>query len=240
MSNVFMELHVKSDNVNLVYRGYTNNDGLVKFLYVVQGNYTIDASFRDLVQQEHLTINQSMSNYYLQFYINIKTINENNYLHYNAFRQIKIDNPSQYVQTFLQSTFSIFVITMLIAVFITIFFMFLSMESIITFPLYQHKSDINSLRLLGASKQQISIVLSLKLAYYSFFASFLGIITSTVLLFSVSSIGSSNFGGLIFSPKIDPIFTIISVIFIFVITFIISYNYLQRSLLPILGKISVD
>ena len=234
MINVYFELHLISNNQTITYRGFTNSDGVLKLLNVLEGNYTVVASFKDLVQDGTFSINNMTKDYSLKFFISFTNYNQLDFLHLNAFRNIKIENPSQYVQTFLQSTFSI--ITMIIGVFITIFLMFLSMESIITFPLYQHRSDINTLRLIGASNQQISLVVSLKLAIYSFIGSLLGILSSNIVLFSVSSVGNSNFGGLIFSPKFSPSLTLLSVLFIFVMTFIISYLYLLRSLLPSFSK----
>ena len=236
MSNVYIMLHNLDTGQNIDFRGYTDSSGVLKIMYVLQGNYSVTASYKDLVQTTTFNINDPNLNYYVHFYINVVSLNANDYLHFNSFRNVKIQNPSQYVQTFLQSTFSIFLVTMIIAVFITILLMFLSMESIITFPLFQHKADIHSLQLLGASDNQLAIVLSLRLAYYSFFASFFGILTSYFILFSVSSIGSSNIGGLIFSPQFNPFITILSVVFIFIITFIISFFYLKRSLLPTLNK----
>jgi hypothetical protein len=237
ISDVFVQLFFESENsFNLLHEGFTDNTGHLLFLNILQGNYKYIATYRDLTQEGYFSITNSSISFSITFFINIVNIKGQEYLHFNAFRNIKIDNPSEYIQSFLSTTLGIFLITMIITVFITIFLMFLSIESIITFPLYQHKDDINSLRMAGGTNFQIATVLSLKLAYYSFFGSLLGVISSSVILFSISSIGTSNFGGLIFQPIVNPFFSLLTISFIFLITFIISFNYLVRRLLPDLVK----
>ena len=218
-------------NLNLVEQIviYTDNNGQAKISWP-WGEYRIIATYQNIQHEETIVINANTNIFNLQFLFYLSSLGANDYLQINAFRNIQVSNPSQYANQFLQTTFTIFFVTILISVFIIVILSLFSLESIITFPIYQHRREIGTLRLLGTQPIDVSIGVSLKLALYSVVACIIGSICTEILTSTFLTIGSSNIGGFIFEPKFDLLISLLLFATVFISTFLISFIYMMRNI----------
>ena len=222
---------IPTSNLNLVEQIviYTDNNGQAKISWP-WGEYRIIATYQNIQHDETIVINANTNIFNLQFLFYLSSLGANDYLQINAFRNIQVSNPSQYANQFLQTTFTIFFVTILISVFIIVILSLFSLESIITFPIYQHRREIGTLRLLGTQPIDVSIGVSLKLALYSVVACIIGSICTEILTSTFLTIGSSNIGGFIFEPKFDLLISLLLFATVFISTFLISFIYMMRNI----------
>lgn len=204
--------------------------GQINLTEIPPGTYKLIATFENLRRVLEIKVLTDPVAVNVTFFINIISLDAENYLQFKTFRNIQVENPSDFINTFFAKTLSIFIVALGSGVILTIVLSLLSLESVISFPIHQHWSEINILRLLGGSKFQISMLLSLKLSIYAFIAVIIGFIPTQLILIFITSIATSNLGGIIFTPVFDilAIFSIIGVIF--TTTFVISFLYLTKNL----------
>ncbi|MHA2367007.1 MAG: FtsX-like permease family protein, partial [Candidatus Hodarchaeales archaeon] len=206
----------------------TDNKGFVNIENIHWGNYKIEVTYETLFQVRKLPITQNETEATIIIAVDILSYLKSRDFRWNSFREVKINNASEFMDDFFQTTFRVYLVTLTIGILITILLSLFSIISVITFPLFQHQKEIMILELIGATKTDIATSISLKLGMYGGMASIIGIIISEILLQLISSLNSTNIAGIIFYPIFDPINILIMIIIITIFIFVISWIEINR------------
>lgn len=204
------------------HHGTTAGNGQTAFL-MGWGVYELTAVYKGLVVKEVVTVSSDNSTVVsLEFLINSLAYNEVNTGWGKALRDLNIGDSSGFVDEFLQTTFTAFVVALFIGVLVTIVLSLMSLESIISFPLYQHRKDLRVIKLVGGRDEHIAAALGLRLACYSFGASVVGVGLAQLVLILVEPIGRSNVGGFIFTPLLNIPALGVMLVVIFGVSFLLT------------------
>ncbi|MHA2366593.1 MAG: FtsX-like permease family protein, partial [Candidatus Hodarchaeales archaeon] len=200
---------LKNNYYNLKLTGFTDIQGKISFYNIPWGNYSIEAVFDE---EDYFVDIIEMSALYSSFSLIIETPNpilEIDNFNWQDTGTFSVILSSEYVTGFLETTLVIIITTFTSLIVIISVLSLLSIASVISNPIVSNEKTISTFKLLGASKNQVTLGVLVHLSILGVIASIIGAFFGMLLMINIPTLKNINVGGIIIKPKIDTVLLIL-------------------------------
>ncbi|MFX0206917.1 MAG: FtsX-like permease family protein, partial [Candidatus Hodarchaeota archaeon] len=192
---------------------FTDKNGVVLFSSIPWDIFTIEVGDSDITLISDILVNSTIITI---FYPSDESIRAD-YSRWAGNRKYAVENPVEYVDSFLESSFSFLNVILFSFVALITSLVFLSFGPIVNHPILQSRNELNILKHLGTDLSQRRRIILFQLSLTCGFASLIGSILGIWAVLSIDSLKTHIIGGIAITPIYKPEIIII-IIFISLIT----------------------
>ncbi|MFX0095247.1 MAG: carboxypeptidase regulatory-like domain-containing protein [Candidatus Hodarchaeota archaeon] len=226
MSSAWVQL--LSSEGNVVDDQLTTSDGRYTFTDVVCGTYTLKVSASSLyavqyVRDIEITPNQdiSLSIIYLkraEESFDPEVLDRAYQLNAEDLSYLSYDNEA------LEEILTMFENTFMAMIFLLIILSTLSVVSVVSQPIRESRNELTLLRVLGATSEQIALIIAIQLMLISLIATTLGTLLGGFLVSTIPFFQTVQIGFLLINPQVDLIIQVIIIVLMVSLIGFTSFN----------------